>query len=229
MSLRGSNSHGIPSSAGILDTPPRLSADFSRTPRVPPDQSPTRATLLELVRDSADAEAWRRFEAAYRSMLLRFCRQRGLQHTDSEDVVQAVFAKLVTGLKRFEYDPTKGRFRDYLFRCVRSCIADLNSCPNAAAERVGTDADGVSPRADEALFEREWAAHHYRLAIEAVRNGCDPQSVSVFEALLAGRSVRQAAQEASMTEAAVYKVQQRMRDRLREQIERQVRDEDTGG
>lgn len=196
---------------------------------MPADHSPTRATLLELVRDSADAQAWARFESTYRNMLLRFCRHRGLQHTDAEDVVQAVFAKLVTGLKRFDYDPNKGRFRDYLFRCVRSCIADQNSCPTPASGGVGTEESGSAVVADEALFEREWAAHHYRMAIDAVRQGCDPQSVAVFEDLLAGRSVRQVAQERSMSEQAVYKVQQRMRDRLRERIERQVRDEDIGG
>src|SRR5262249_19538676 len=97
----------------------------------------TRRTLLGRIRAGEDVSAaWREFEATYRDMLLRFCLSRGLQLVDAEDAVQQVFTKLVTGLKRFEYDPAKGRFRDYLFRCARSALADAKSCPDQARPAV---------------------------------------------------------------------------------------------
>lgn len=194
------------------------------------DSVPTRATLLELIRDSADADAWRRFEATYREMLLRFGRSRGLQHADAEDVVQVVFAKLVSGLRRFEYDPARGRFRDYLFRCVRSAMADLGRCPEPRGSEVLPDSGSrAEDPADESRFEQEWVAHHYRLAIAGLRGTVEPASIDVFQALLDGRSVREVAVEKGMGEAAVYKVQQRMRERLRERIAEQVREEDRAG
>src|SRR5262249_54521926 len=103
----------------------------------------TRATLLGRVRDGDDAAAWREFDGAYREMLLRFCRSRGLQHADAEDVIQLVFVKLTGGLRRFEYDPGRGRFRDYLFRCVRSALADWAKCQSRIGRAVSLeDADG---------------------------------------------------------------------------------------
>jgi len=189
----------------------------------------TRVTLLACVRDGADRDAWSQFEATYREMLLRFCRSRGLQHADAEDAIQLVFTKLVTGLRRFEYDRTRGRFRDYLYRCVRSAIADLSGCPKHVplpVENGGArDAVPEDPQSRQ-QWEREWIDHHYRMAIESVRRTSDPRSVEVFEATLAGLRTRQIAEHLGMTEDAVYKAQQRVRDRLRARIASQVREED---
>jgi len=96
----------------------------------------TRATLLGRIRDGVDTAAWRELDGVYREMLLRFCRSRGLQHADAEDVIQLVFVKLTVGLQRFEYDRTRGRFRDYLFRCVRSALSDWAACQSRSGSAV---------------------------------------------------------------------------------------------
>jgi RNA polymerase sigma-70 factor, ECF subfamily len=192
----------------------------------------TRATLLALVRDSADDEAWQRFERTYREMLIRYGRSRGLQQADAEDAVQTVFAKLAVGLRRFEYDPARGRFRDYLFRCVRSAISDLK-CPMPGPAAVvrfeQSRSESRQSAADASLFEQEWVDHHYRMAMASVRTTAEPRSIEVFEAVLAGRSVREIAATLGMSEAAVYKAQQRIRDRLRDRIAEQIREEDRLG
>lgn len=188
----------------------------------------TSATLLMEVRDAGNVGAWAQFESRYREMLVRFCRSRGVQHADCEDIIQAAFAKLLSGLKTFEYDPGKGRFRDYLFRCVRSALADWAARPKLAGWSVLPD-EGRSVadlRSSGEAFEREWMNHHYRLALAAVRERVDPASVSALEATLAGKSVPEIARTLAMSEQAVYKVQQRMRCYLKEQIARQVREED---
>ena len=69
-------------------------------------------------------------------------------------------------------------------------------------------------QAVEAEWEEEWMHHHYRLAMETVRETADPKSVAVFERLLAGDSTDQVAQAFGMTRDAVHKVKQRLRDRL---------------
>lgn len=206
--------------------------------------STTRTTLLTRVRDTQDSAAWVEFQERYRDMLLRFCRSRGLQFADAEDAVQIVFAKLAMGLRTFEYDPSKGRFRDYLFRCVKNAISDLKSRPSrdpAAVVRAAQllESDAPSPNRvgrDYAIdgdagpggsaWEREWVHHHYRLAIRIVGAHCEPRSVEVFNRALAGRSAQEIALELNMSEEAVHKAKQRMKDRLKEQITLQVREED---
>jgi DNA-directed RNA polymerase specialized sigma24 family protein len=87
---------------------------------------------------------------------------------------------------------------------------------------VTPDDDGGS----DGLWEKEWADHHYRLAMGTVRATFEDRSVQVFDRLLAGDSVRDAAQAFGTSEQAVRKIKQRIRNRLRELIDQQVRDED---
>ena len=84
---------------------------------------PTQVTLLGRLRDPADERAWQTFEGRYRELIVRFSIRQGLQFTDAEDTAQAVLASLVRAMRTFEFDPKKGRFRDYLFRAVRNEIA----------------------------------------------------------------------------------------------------------
>lgn len=189
----------------------------------------TSATLLSEIRDTGSEEAWAAFESRYREMLVRFCRSLGVQHADSEDIIQGVFSKLLTGLKTFEYDPARGRFRDYLFRCVRSSLSDWAARPKPAGWSVVPE-DGANlsgGQATDQLLEQEWVSHHYRLALEAVRHRVDPNSIAVLEATLTGAAVQHIASSTGLTEQAVYKVQQRMRMYLKAQIARQIREENS--
>jgi len=75
-------------------------------------------------------------------------------------------------------------------------------------------------------WEFEWMQHHLRLAMRAVRAECAPESLAVFELLLSGRSVAAVAEQSGMTPDAIYKVKQRIRERLRERTALQIRDEE---
>lgn len=197
---------------------------------------PTQLTLLERLRDRGDDGAWRRFEATYRELVVRFSVRQGLQPADAEDVAQAVFASMASALQNFQHDPQRGRFRDYLLKATRNEIArvfskrarpgtavgglDMNELPARAA----LAAQGTAPA--DAEFEQEWIAHHYRLALAEIRSTYSPESVAIFERLVQGDSIETAAAAFATTPAAVHKVKQRVRDRMRELIARQVAEED---
>lgn len=190
----------------------------------------TRASLLSRVRRVGDDEAWREFDATYRELLLRYCRARGLQLSDAEDVRQLAMASLAKALRNFEYDPKKGRFRGYLGQVVRSAIRRHFSRPDSAHRALDSVVLAVTEGEDEAstdeLWEQEWMRHHYRLAMATVRKSFDAKSVQMFDRLLAGDAVAAVAKDYDTTEQAVHKVKQRVRDRLKELIERQIRAED---
>ena len=190
----------------------------------------TRPSLLSRLRDGKDDVAWREFEARYRDLILRFCRRRGLQAADAEDVCQLVLLALARSMRLFRYDPSRGRFRDYLARVTRNTIHHLLQCPerdlrlldSSVLDALTTSLDGeVDP-----AFEDEWTQHHFRLAMSAVRARSRPASLAVFERLLAGESVSTVALDLHMTEEAVHKIKQRIGERLRQEIEKQVRDEE---
>lgn len=202
-----------------------------------PSHHPTSLTLLARLRDPADAAAWREFDGRYRELIVWFLRRRGLQVADAEDAAQQVIAKLVRGLQSFEYDRSKRGFRAYLYRCTRSVLSDHFSRQAARMESVSLHGEHIGDHPDSAgdseneafaAFEQEWIDHHYRLAVQRYRKSANPRSVAVLEATMAGRGAQLIAAELDMSDAAVHKAQQRLRERLKELIAEQLHDEEVG-
>src|SRR5262249_45725343 len=154
------------------------------------DSHTTRATLLLRVRDSADAAAWQEFDARYKDLILGYCFARGLQHADAQDVRQTVMLNLMNSLCKFEYDPTRGRFRDYLGRIVRNAVYRHFACPSPSPAALDTRVESMASVEDvgeaDALWQQEWIDHHCRMAMQTIRKTFDTGSIAVFERLLAG-------------------------------------------
>ncbi len=190
----------------------------------------TQPSLLSRVRNPANHDAWCEFEAKYRGLIVRFCRGRGLQQTDAEDVLQMAMTKLVQSMPGFVYDAKRGRFRDYLYRIVRGAISDWAARPKSPGQPVfrllSADSPAANDAALESLWTQEWVNHHYRLAIETVRQSVEPRSSEIFERSLRGESVEALAAAFGMNTQAVYKIRQRLRARMEEAIAQQVREED---
>ena len=193
----------------------------------------TQPSLLSRVRDPANHQAWREFESKYRELILRFCRRRGLQQTDAEDVLQIVLANLVQSLPNFVYDPKRGRFRDYLYQAVRSGISRLKggaARPKKSLAALDTSMlqslEANDESASEALWNQEWINHHFRLAMETIRKTFEPRSIEMFERSVRGESVAQLANAFNTTEQAVHKVRQRIRSRMEDLITQQVHEEE---
>jgi RNA polymerase sigma-70 factor (ECF subfamily) len=194
------------------------------------DSRATRVSLLSRVRDTANHAAWQEFEIRYRELLIRFCRRRGLQRADAEDVTQIIFLNLARSLPGFVYDPQRGRFRSYLYRVAKNAIQRFIECPDTARTALEvSELEAIAVDDDDPLdeiWEQEWADHHYRLAMKQLRQVVDPRTVQVFERLVSGATTAQASEEFGMKADAVDKVRQRVRARLQKLIAEQVREED---
>lgn len=201
----------------------------------------TQVTLVARLRDPHDAAAWHRLERLYRDLIVRYAMREGLQAADAEDVAQGVFAALLRSMSTFQYDPARGRFRDYLFTAARAHILRQNRfrsrlaagqtalSVDALPDTAGSGAPGVVP-ADEdhtarERFEQEWIDHHYRRAMEELRRTHPAESVAIFERLLRGEPVEQVAESFATTPAAIYKRRERIRERLKEILDVQLAEE----
>lgn len=193
----------------------------------------TQPSLLLRLRNTADHAAWAEFDARYRGLIQAYCATRGLQASDADDVRQLVMTNLAKYLPTFEYQPEKGRFRSYLGCLVRTAIAHYFSRQRGDdAIAFDTAVAALTPARAAAelddLWEQEWKQHHFRLAMAKVRETFDPRSVTIFERLLNGESPEAAASAEGLNAAAVYKIKQRVRDRLKELVDAQVAEEDGG-
>ncbi len=119
----------------------------------------TPASLLERVRQPADAAAWKQFVHLYTPLLYYSARRLGLQSADAADLVQEVFLALFHALPHFKYDRQRS-FRAWLFTLMRNKWQDwrrrrvpvpLGDLDPALAERAGDD--------PAALEEAEYRSH----------------------------------------------------------------------
>lgn len=175
----------------------------------------THASLLQRVRDPRDESGWSEFVARYRPIVVAFGRRSGLGAWEAEDVAQVVMLDLLRVLGSFEYDPARGRFRDFLWIVVKNRVRRHSVSREHLGESALQDvADESDPLAES--WRAEWARHHLSLALASVRRSFEPQSLEVFGKLMVGHSVRETAALCGSSPAAVEKVKQRVRARLTE-------------
>lgn len=186
--------------------------------------------MLSRLRNPADAEAWRTFESRYRGLIWRYCRRRGLQTADAEDVSQVVLLALARAFPGFRFQPERGRFRNYLGRVTDNAVRHHLACPERGPLLLESSMlDSLaqaSTEEPEADWLDEWTQHHLGMALRTLRGSTSPASLAVFERLLAGDTVAEVARSTGSTIEAVYKVKQRVAERLKQEIEQQLRDED---
>src|SRR5262249_2882224 len=123
--------------------------------------SQTSLTLMEkLRRHPKDAGAWDRFVRRYRPKIYGWCRERGLQEADAEDVAQGGIAILTRKMASFRYDPAR-RFHAWLKRITSHALSDLvaRRC-RAVGDRPTPLPETIEDRADlerrlDELFDRE--------------------------------------------------------------------------
>lgn len=189
----------------------------------------TRSSIIARLRDPQDDGAWRTFDRLYGEVMVRYGIRRGLSFEDAEDVRQIVLTALARSMPRFEFCRDRGRFRSYLGRVLGNAIQRHRRGAHHAREWLTPDLEpfdrGVEAAELDAQWEDEWTRHHLRRALQALRASARPASIEVFELLLDGVAPERIARDQHTSVEAVYKLQQRLRARLRVIVRRQMSEE----
>lgn len=192
-------------------------------------QTATHASLLLRLANPSDGAAWTDFVDRYGELIRRFCRQRGLQTSDADDVTQDVLVSLTKAMPGFRYDPEKGRFRSYLKTIVVRAIA-RRSCqkdPATSLERVDElTRAGLEDAGVEAAWEAEWRRYHVRTAMGAIEKEYNAHDVEAFRRYaLAQQDAASVADALGLSVDQVYQAKSRITRRLSALIEAQVAEE----
>jgi RNA polymerase sigma-70 factor (ECF subfamily) len=182
----------------------------------------TRPSLIARLRNLEDAAAWREFEASYRPFIRRVGVDAGVPKETLADMAQDVLLTVVRVIPRFAYDPSRGRFRSWLARIVRSRCCDLSRRRRRDARLKTQLAEWVLPGA-KISEERDSAPHEeaLRAAIDVARSTARPQTWDCFEQhVLKGRPAAEVASEVGTTVNAVYLNSMRMMNRVEAECRR---------
>lgn len=189
----------------------------------------THATLLARLADGQDAVAWHEFCTRYGDLIRTFARQRGMQPSDCDDIVQDVLTSLTSAMRGFEYDPGKGKFRSYLKTVTLHAIfARLRQNKGEVAlEEVKTAADAAAADRDvDSQWDAQWRHYHLQQAMHTIRAEFNEADFAAFDQYaVSGRSAQQTAESLNMSVDQVYQAKSRILRRLSEVIAAQVEEE----
>jgi RNA polymerase sigma factor (sigma-70 family) len=184
----------------------------------------TRPSLLVGLRDAENKEAWADFVRIYSRIIYGFCVQRGLQEADAADVTQEVLKTVARTIQRFEYDPSRGKFRSWLMTVTRSKFNNFLGSKQRRNEVSGGTSllqrlDDVASPEEESNWDRELHQRLFEWASERVRSEVTPKAWEVFlGTAVEGRSGEEIASAFGLSVGAVYVAKSRVIARLRELI-----------
>ncbi len=162
----------------------------------PKDESnPTRASLLERLRDTGDQQSWEEFSQIYGRLIRGFALKAGLTEEEADDVVQETLAAAVQHLPEFRYDPKRCSFKTWLLNLSRWRVTDqfrkrlpvvppsLSDEASQEGSRTATidripDPAGVEL---ERLWDSEWRTTVLQAALERVKRQVESRQWQIFD------------------------------------------------
>ncbi|NLS94984.1 MAG: sigma-70 family RNA polymerase sigma factor [Planctomycetaceae bacterium] len=181
----------------------------------------TRATLLERLRDGANALAWEEFFGHYWPLVYGFARRRGCSEHTAEEIVQDVMLAVFQHRDVYQYDPGRGRFRDWLGTVVRNKVAEHRRKPANRLHGAGGDSErgAVEEPAGEEDADEAWEAIFEQglllALLDVVRRESSARAYLAFELVtFEGLSGKEAGRLTGLSRNAVYKASRRILDRL---------------
>lgn len=181
----------------------------------------TRVSLLLRIKNREDGVAWREFDAIYRPMMRRFALTYGADATEAEDVVQHCMTAIHQHIDRFEYDPSKGRFKGWLKTLVNNRIRNLIRKRKERGARSGEFA--AVPAGDdhdpEAIFEKIWMDEHLKHALKLVRKEVEEKTFNAFvDYVIHERPVEDICADHGLNPNQVHKSKYRLTRKLAEKM-----------
>jgi RNA polymerase sigma-70 factor (ECF subfamily) len=101
---------------------------------------------------------------------------------------------------------------------IRKRTRDANRLKKAGKDETLTYLKAIRLPEINAIAEREWEIHLTNLALENIESLFSGKAVAAFRLTLKGRSVEEIAKELDLKENSVYRLKNRVKDRLIQEI-----------
>jgi RNA polymerase sigma factor (sigma-70 family) len=155
---------------------------------------PTRATLIQRLKDWQDQASWQDFFNTYWKLIYGVALKGGLTEAEAQDVVQETMISVAKHMPTFKYDPAIGSFKTWLLNMTRWRITDqlrkrgpAFAAGHSAFEDTTTGTRTMDRVADpaslnlDAVWDAEWEKNLFDVALAKVKRRLDPQKYQIFD------------------------------------------------
>jgi RNA polymerase sigma-70 factor (ECF subfamily) len=154
---------------------------------------PTRATLIQRLKNWQDQSSWQDFFDTYWKLIYGVALKGGLTAAEAQDVVQETMISVAKHMPTFKYDPAIGSFKTWLLNMTRWRITDQlrKRGPFATSHSPSDDPDTGTRTVDkvidpmgrdlDALWDAEWEKNLLEAAMAKVKRRLDPQKYQIFD------------------------------------------------
>lgn len=198
----------------------------------PDELLPTRASLLERLKNLDDSKSWQEFFDTYWDLIYGVAIKSGLSPADAEDVVQETVIHAARHIGEFKYDPTLS-FKAWLLHATRWRIIDQirKRSPVAISSSHNRDDTTRTKTVEripaptgydlDAKWDSEWREHIQQKALDRIRNSVNPKHYQIFDAhVLRAWPVEKVILTLHVSEDQVYKVKSRLMQLLKKEVSR---------
>jgi RNA polymerase sigma factor (sigma-70 family) len=155
---------------------------------------PTRATLIQRLKDWQDQASWQDFFDTYWKLIYGVALKGGLTEAEAQDVVQETMISVAKHMPTFKYDPAIGSFKTWLLNMTRWRITDqlrkrgpAFAAGHPASEDTTTGTRTVDRVVDpaslnlDAVWDAEWEKNLLDVAVVKIKRRLDPQKYQIFD------------------------------------------------
>ncbi len=180
----------------------------------------TNPSLLFRLRDIRDRQAWALFVEVYGPLIFSYCRRKRLQDSDAADVSQEVLTRLSKALTSFEYQPERGRFRDWLGKVThRELLQFWKRQGRAISRQTEIGQEAIDSVEDTKNWDEHFHSELLRLAIMRIRRDFEDETWQIFEQLwFEDKMPADVASTFGIHMGSVYVAKSRVLKRLREEV-----------
>jgi RNA polymerase sigma factor (sigma-70 family) len=199
---------------------------------------PTRASLIERLRNPTDQASWKEFYDLYHGLIFSVARRSGLNEIEANEVVQDTLVSVAKKMPDFTYEPGKDSFKGWLLTVTRWRIRDqlskrqaqlAQSPPSRSADdglpetRTATIERVPDPSGPElsAIWEQEWQTQLIQTALARIKRLVHPQHYQAYHlSVIVGRPSREVARAVGLKVPQVYLAKFRVGNLLKQEIRR---------
>ena len=202
---------------------------------------PTRASLLERLKNLDDQASWDEFNQIYHDLIFSVARRAGLSEMEAAEVVQDTLISVAKKMPGFTYDPSKDSFKGWLLTVARWRIRDQfgkrtgqpenKSRPPAQNEQQDTRTATIDRVPDPGgsdlakIWEEEWHTQVLQAALARIKRQVHPQHYQIYHLhVILGQSVREVSRALGVNVAQIYLAKHRVGSLVKKETRRLAQD-----